>query len=143
VTLPLVSAILARSGVRLRPVRRTAIRLMIPTETNLPLVRTASGPRQEIVASLGKLPGLDDEVRTGWEEVGVDGRVLSMQMSFGESAGEVKPLWREVNIREVRVERTREFGEVYLGLALWRRLHLHTLLAELIESGKVPLVFFS
>ena len=28
-------------------------------------VRTSSGPRQRIVASLGKLPGLDEEVRVG------------------------------------------------------------------------------
>lgn len=101
-------------------------------------VRTASGPRQEIVASLGKLPGLDEEVRAGWEDIEVllDGGVPSKQLSFGDSACEPKPVWREVNIQEVRVERTRDFGEVYLGLTLWRRLHLHTLLAELIESGK-------
>ena len=101
-------------------------------------VRTASGPRQQIVASLGKLPGLDEQVRAGWEEMEalLDGRLPSKQLNLGESACSSKPLWREVNVREVRVERTREFGEVYLGLALWRRLHLHTLLAELIESGK-------
>jgi hypothetical protein len=48
----------------------------------------------------------------------------------------VKLFTSEVNVREVRVERTRELGEVYLGLALWRRLHLHTLLGELIGWGK-------
>ena len=102
-------------------------------------VRTACGPRQEIVATLGKLPGLDQQVRASWEEVEalLDGKSSSnQQLSFGESSGAEKPLWREVNVREVRVERTREFGEVYLGLALWRRLHLHTLLGELIGWGK-------
>jgi transposase len=102
-------------------------------------VRTACGPRQEIVATLGKLPGLDQQVRASWEEVEalLDGKSSSnQQLSFGESGGAEKPLWREVNVREVRVERTREFGEVYLGLALWRRLHLHTLLGELIGWGK-------
>jgi len=101
-------------------------------------VRTASGPRQQIVASLGKLPCLDEQVRAGWEEIEalLDGRLPSKQLNLGESACQTKPLWQEVNVREVRVERTREFGEVYLGLALWRRLHLHTLLAQLIESGK-------
>jgi hypothetical protein len=34
------------------------------------------------------------------------------------------------------VERARDFGEAFLGLALWRRLGLHTLLAELIEPGE-------
>ena len=32
-------------------------------------VRRACGPRQEIVATLGKLPGLDQQVRASWEEV--------------------------------------------------------------------------
>lgn len=39
-------------------------------------------------------------------------------------------------MRGVRVERVREFGEVYLGLCLWRRLGLHRLLAELIPTGR-------
>ena len=102
-------------------------------------VRRACGPRQEIVATLGKLPGLDQQVRASWEEVEalLDGQSSpNQQLSLGESGGAEKPLWREVNVREVRVERTREFGEVYLGLALWRRLHLHTLLGELIAWGK-------
>ncbi len=36
----------------------------------------------------------------------------------------------------MRVERARDFGAAFLGLALWRRLGLHTLLAELIEPGE-------
>ncbi|NQU43741.1 hypothetical protein HQ520_10685 [bacterium] len=39
-------------------------------------VRTARGPRQRTVATLGKLPGLDEETRVGWEHIGdiLDGR---------------------------------------------------------------------
>jgi len=39
-------------------------------------VRTAKGPRQRTVATLGKLPSLDREKRVGWEEVAriLDGR---------------------------------------------------------------------
>ena len=33
-------------------------------------VRTERGPRQRIVATIGKLPGLDKEERVGWEEIG-------------------------------------------------------------------------
>jgi hypothetical protein len=33
-------------------------------------VRTARGPRQEIVAALGKEPGLESRSRHGWEEGG-------------------------------------------------------------------------
>jgi transposase len=39
-------------------------------------------------------------------------------------------------LRGVRVERVREFGQVYLGLALWRRLGLHQVLKEIIEAGR-------
>ena len=51
-------------------------------------VRTASGPRQQIVASLGKLPGLDEQVRAGWEEMEalLDGRLPGKQLNLGESA---------------------------------------------------------
>jgi hypothetical protein len=46
------------------------------------------------------------------------------------------PQWARVDLGGVRVERVRDFGQVYLGLSLWRRLGLHTLLRELIESGR-------
>ena len=32
-------------------------------------VRTSRGPRQRIVATIGKRPGLDEEARVGWEHV--------------------------------------------------------------------------
>jgi transposase len=101
-------------------------------------VRTAQGPRQEVVANLGKLPGLETEERLGWEDVAalLEGRSPERQMALGEKAGASTPLWREVDLRGVRVERVREFGAVYLGLALWRRLGLHTLLRELMGRGK-------
>jgi hypothetical protein len=47
-----------------------------------------------------------------------------------------RPQWAEVDLGGVRVERVRDFGQVYLGLSLWRRLGLHTLLRELIEPGR-------
>ena len=35
--------------------------------------------------------------------------------------------WAHVDLRGMRVERVREFGQVYLALSLWRRLGLHGL----------------
>jgi hypothetical protein len=32
-------------------------------------VRSVRGPRQRTVATIGKLPGLDQEERIGWEEI--------------------------------------------------------------------------
>ena len=100
--------------------------------------RTARGPRQHTVATLGKLPGLDEQVHAGWESVDdlLAGRTPARQLELTGPAQSAPPLWREVEVRGVRVERVREFGEVYLALSLWRRLGLHTLLNELMPSGR-------
>jgi transposase len=105
--------------------------------------RTARGPRQHIVATLGKLPGLDEPVRCGWEDVDalleghapVPRQTELPGLAAARPTG-VAPCWREVDVRGTRVERVREFGEVYLALALWRRLGLHTILRELLAAGR-------
>jgi len=103
-------------------------------------VRTAKGPRQEIVATLGKAPGLDSRTRLGWEQVGdlLEGRVPAPpQGELGLSlAASPQAQWAQVDLCGVRVERVREFGQVYLALSLWRRLGLHTLLKEIIQPGE-------
>jgi hypothetical protein len=43
--------------------------------------------------------------------------------------------WEQVDVRGVRVERSRDFGESYLGLALWHRLKLDELLRRLLPAG--------
>ena len=104
-------------------------------------VRTARGPRQRVVATLGKLPSLDQEEQRGWEEIErlVEGCESGRQTEFFEPGSpelSSAPQWAQVDLRGLRVERVREFGNVYLGLSLWRRLGLHKLLGELIESGR-------
>ncbi len=99
-------------------------------------VRTARGPRQRIVATIGKLPGLDREERIGWDEMG---RILS-----GKPRPEVglfrqpedPPSWATVNISGVRVERLRRFGDVYLGLLLWNRLGFGEFCKQQMSSGR-------
>jgi len=101
--------------------------------------RTASGPRQHTVATLGKLPGLDENVCAGWESVDdlLEGRTPARQLDFaGKNIPPAPPLWHQVDVRGVRVERVREFGEVFLALSVWRRLGLHKFLEELIPSGR-------
>ncbi len=99
-------------------------------------VRTSSGPRQRIVATLGKAPGLDDEVRVGWEHIGeiLDGKVR--QRDFLSPVEAEVPQWATVNVKGVSIERLRRFGEVYLGLALWRRLGLDRFFNEGMEPGR-------
>jgi transposase len=115
-------------------------------------VRTAAGPRQRVVAMLGKLTATDTEgaPNTQLEELRslLEGRpAAACQLSLDESVecspdSAVQPTatpstpWEVARVGDLRVERVRDFGEVWLGLALWHRLGLHTLLASLIEPGK-------
>jgi hypothetical protein len=97
--------------------------------------RTARGPRQRTVATLGKLPGLDPSERMGWEHIGgiLDGK--SRPADFLDAAPD-PPQWTEVDMRGLRVERPRAFGDVYLALALWRRLKLDAFFNEAMAPGR-------
>ena len=98
-------------------------------------VRTAEGPRQRTVATLGKLPGLDEQARVGWEHIReiLDGRSHQLDLLHPEPA---LPQWARVDTSRARVERLRKFGEVYLGLALWRRLQLDAFFDGAMERGR-------
>ena len=107
-------------------------------------VRTARGPRQRVVASLGKL---DQEeagaLRDGWDDLPA---LLRGETPVARTTTSPLPgvaadepgaaRWEQVDVRGVRVERTRDFGEGYLGLALWHRLKLDQLLAGLLPAGR-------
>src|SRR5512137_648640 len=75
--------------------------------------RTASGPRQHTVATLGKLPGLDEQVRAGWESLDelLEGCTPARQFELSGDGQGTEPSWQQVDVRGVRVERVREFGE--------------------------------
>jgi transposase len=98
-------------------------------------VRTARGPRQKTVASIGKLPGLDRQTRMGWEhiEAALDGRIRESDLFEERDLDE--PEWATVDVSRVRVERLRDFGDVYLALALWRRLRLDQFFQRQIYAG--------
>jgi hypothetical protein len=88
---------------------------------------------------LGKLDEAQVAVSRGWHELDalMEGRAGAAQLEFdAAAAGAPTPAWPEVNLQGVRVERLRQFGRVYLGLALWRRLGLHTVLAQLLPAGQ-------
>lgn len=98
-------------------------------------VRTSRGPRQETVAQLGKLPGLNDEVRVGWEHISAVLEGRAHQSDFLRAAPD-PPQWARVDASRVRVERLRSFGDVFLGMALWRRLKLDRFFDEAMEAGR-------
>jgi len=123
----------------LRPNRRLVDGEWYEYWTLVRTVRTAKGPRQEIVATLGKEPGLESRSRYGWEAVAdlLEGREPLVQGELGQQLKPEPPAhWTQVDLQGVRVERVRDFGQVYLALSLWRRLGLHTLLRQLIEGGR-------
>lgn len=103
-------------------------------------VRTERGPRQRVVATLGKLD--DDDLRAGWDQIEalLDGRPPGpRQPDLPNGTPEVQPppgAWELADLSRIEVGRVREFGSVFLGLALWRRLGLHQLLESLIEPGR-------
>jgi transposase len=99
-------------------------------------MRTSRGPRQRTVATIGKWPGLDEEARVGWEQIGaiLEGKVR--QADLLESPAPDPPEWATVDIKGLSVERLRRFGEVYLGLALWRRLGLDRFFDAAMERGR-------
>jgi transposase len=99
-------------------------------------VRTSQGPRQRIVATLGKLPGMETEERVGWEEIAriLEGKPRPAPSLFAQE--EEPPAWAEVNLRGISIERLRHFGEVYLGLSLWKRLGLEEFCQTHIPPGR-------
>jgi transposase len=99
-------------------------------------VRTARGPRQRIVATIGKQPGLDKEERIGWEEIKgiIDNKPMSQQDLF--EVYDDTPSWATININRVSVERLRHFGDVYMGLLLWNKLGFADFCTEQIQEGK-------
>jgi hypothetical protein len=104
-------------------------------------VRTELGPRQRVVATLGKLS--EQDLAAGWEDIEalLEGRKPAPRQLLLEKAKatpntQACSQWELADLANLTVERVREFGNVYLALALWRRLGLHDLLSELMDCGR-------
>jgi len=94
--------------------------------------RTARGPRQHVVAYLGEM---DAAGRLGVQKA-AEGR-SDHQADLYEN---LEPEWVEVNVRGVRTERTRDFGDVWLALELLKRLDLYEFFHQVMPPGreKIP-----
>jgi transposase len=92
--------------------------------------RTVRGPRQRVVAYLGEL---DEGGRIGVQQA-VQPISNAQEHLFRPLSS--SPAWVEVDIHGVRVERSRQFGGCWLGLALVRQLGLSRLLEELLPPGR-------
>jgi hypothetical protein len=110
--------------------------------------RTTNGPRQRVVAWLGKL---DEAGRLGVQQAADVARKSiepvseteqmqplgrQMRFEFEDEQATVEPRWVEVNAGGVRVENLRQFGGPWLALHLIRTLQLDTFLARAIPEGR-------
>jgi len=99
--------------------------------------RTARGSRQRIVAYLGELKGSE---QSGWVQLGrrLDKKSRPQRSLFDpphyEDPTDEEPV--EINLKGVRLERLRDFGDVWLALGLWRLLELDKLLSDSKGHGR-------
>lgn len=90
-------------------------------------VRTERGPRQRIVSYLGDM---DEAGRLGVQHA-VEKDLPDQESLFDERSS---PKWIEVDIRKVRTERSRRFGDVWLALELIKKLGISELLDRVIPK---------
>jgi transposase len=102
--------------------------------------RTAKGSRQRIVAYLGELSGNEQD---GWTQLcaHLNGDAIQRRPELTLFD---PPQWNEpsddepllVKLSSIRLERTRDFGDVWLAWGLWRMLELDELLEQLMPVGR-------
>lgn len=98
-------------------------------------VRTARGSRHRVVAYLGELRKSE---QNGWVQLGrrLDKKDRPSPTLFDPPAyPEPEDDVELVRIKGVRLERARDFGDVWLALGLWRLLKLDELLSQHMSAG--------
>jgi transposase len=103
--------------------------------------RTSRGSRHRVVAYLGEL---DAGERRGWGRLALqlDGKAAAkaQQLTLFDTTeapeAEPVPQYVEVDLHGVRVKRTRDFGDVFLGLTLWRMLGLDEFFRRFLPAGR-------
>ena len=102
--------------------------------------RMAKGSRQRVVAYLGEL---SSDEQDGWAKLGShlggEAKARRPQLSLFDPPRRDEPRDDEpllVKLSSIRLERPRDFGDVWLAWGLWRMLGLDELLDKLIEPGR-------
>ena len=91
--------------------------------------RTQRGPRQRVVAWLGRV---DEQGRLGVQQAAENRAAASKQKTLFP---EPQPRWVEVDVAAVRVENCRQFGGPWLAWELIRRVHLDEVLERVMPRG--------
>ena len=100
-------------------------------------IRTKRGSRQRIVAYLGELAASE---QSGWAQLGrsLSGKQRPQPSLFDpphyDDPSDDEPVL--VNLNGIRLERLRDFGDVWMALGLWRLLGLDSLLQNVAEPGR-------
>jgi transposase len=101
-------------------------------------VRTADGPRQRTLCYLGELNG---STHARWQKTvevfNEQGESTQLKLFPSEVEAPDDPNVARVLVKKVWVERTRRFGDCYLGLELWKRLGLDEFLAQHLDGDAV------
>jgi transposase len=97
--------------------------------------RTARGSRQRVVAYLGELKASE---KSGWAHLGkrLRGTPKPQPSLFDPPDYEEPDEEVLVQLKGIRLERLRDFGDVWLAWGLWRLLELDTMLAGLLPPGR-------
>lgn len=104
-------------------------------------VRTADGPRQHTLCYLGELNG---SAHARWQKTievfNEHGESTQLKLFSSEAEVPDDPNVARVLVKKVRVERTRRFGDCYLGLELWKQLGLAGFFAQYldVDGADVP-----
>jgi hypothetical protein len=71
--------------------------------------KDAARPRQRTIVTVGKLPGLDEQEKIGWEEIGrvLDGKPATAPSRFAQEPD--TPSWATVNLKGVQVRTASSF----------------------------------
>lgn len=100
-------------------------------------IRTDRGSRHRVVAYLGELTKRE---RSGWSQLGqrLNGQGRPQPSLFDpphyDAPTDDEPVL--VKLKNIRLQRLRDFGDVWLALGLWRLLGLDTFLAKLMPRGR-------
>lgn len=104
-------------------------------------VRTADGPRQRTLCYLGELNG---SAHVRWQKTvevfNQQGESTQLKLFPSEVEVPADAHVARVLVKKVRVERTRKFGDCYVGLELWKRLLLDDFFAQHMDGdhAEVP-----
>jgi transposase len=104
-------------------------------------IRTADGPRQRTLCYLGELNG---SAHARWQKTvevfNEQGEATQLKLFPSEAEASDDPNVARVLVKKVRVERSRRFGDCYLGLELWKQLGLAEFFAQHldVDGADVP-----